>query len=449
VNTLARRLVWFAVLIAAVSVLISGLAAYELFRNAARDQAVASLSRDLDFAGAVLSGNSTPAAKADATRRMRLLMSQRGITMTVINRGGAAPAPLTAADLTEIRSSGRFGDVRSVGGQDVMIQGKLAEGGTVVVLRQPVERALSDVPGPSLRLLLPLGLGLIGGGVAGLALAQGISRPLRQVSHAARRLIGGERGVQVPVEGPMEVADVAQALNSLSGALDEGEKGRRRFLVAVSQETRTPLTAIAGYGESLATGTLRGPEAAEAGGVIRNEALRLQRRLEEMTALVAVESPDFTIEVADADAAALVRGAAKAWQPRAQAAGVRLSVEAPREPLPLRTDPERVRQAVDTLVDNALRGLPAEAPLVISARAEANGWVRLEVRDGGPSRDRQELADAFDRTRSTEHQRGDKRDGDGSALALVGELARKLGGHAEARQAPEGGAGFALLLPPR
>jgi C4-dicarboxylate-specific signal transduction histidine kinase len=86
---------------------------------------------------------------------------------------------------------------------------------------------------------------------------------------------------------------------------------------------------------------------------------------------------------------------------------------------------------------------------VISARAEANGWVRLEVRDGGPRRDRQELADAFDPTRSTQHEPGEQGDGDGSALALVGELARKLGGHAEARPAPEGGAGFALLLPPR
>ena len=90
-------------------------------------------------------------------------------------------------------------------------------------------------------------------------------------------------------------------------------------------------------------------------------------------------------------------------------------MEAPREPLPVRTDPQRVRQAVDTLVDNALRGLPAEAPLVISARAEANGWVRLEVRDGGPSRDRRELADAFDRARSTDHGRGEQGDGDGSA----------------------------------
>jgi two-component system, OmpR family, sensor kinase len=376
-------------------------------------------------------------------------MSQRGITMTVVNRGAAAPAPLTAADLTEIRSTGRLSDVRSIRGEDVIVLGKLAEGGTVVVLRQPVSQALADVPGPSLRLLLPLGLGLIGGGVAGLALAQGISRPLRQVSHAARRLIGGERGIQVPVEGPMEVADVAEALNGLSAALDDSEEGRRRFLATVSQEMRPSLTAVSSYGESLANGTLRGHEAAEAGGMIRNEALRLQRRLDEMAALAVVESPDFALEVADADAAALVRGAAKAWQPRAEAAGVRLSVEAPRGPLPLRTDPERVRQAVDTLVDNALRGLPAEAPLVISARAEANGWVRLEVRDGGPRRDRQELADAFDPTRSTEHEPGEQGDGDGSALALVGELARKLGGHAEARPAPEGGAGFALLLPPR
>ena len=447
-NTLARRLVWFGALVTAASVLVTGLALYGFYRSSDRNGAAASLGRDLDFAAAALAQNPA-AAQSDALRRMRLLMSQRGITMVVIRQGAAAPAPVTAADLQQIRSTGRLSTQRALSGQDVLIQGKLAGSGTVVVLRQPATDAIAALRPSRGRLLIPLVLGLLGGGLAGLLLARGISRPLAQVSRAARRLSAGERGVTVPVEGPLEVADVAQALNGLSDALAASEEQQRKFLVSISHELRTPLTAVSGYAEALANGVMQGPDVPAAGRVIRDEAMRLQLRVEDLLALARMEADDFRVELAETDVAALVRKAAQAWEPRAKAAGVKLGTEVPPEPLQVRTDAERVRQAVDALVDNALRVLPDGAPLVIGCRAETNGWVRVEVRDGGPGLEQEDLAVAFERGRLTERYRGDRPVGSGLGLALVGELARRLGGHAEARQAPEGGAGFALLLPPR
>ena len=90
--------------------------------------------------------------------------------------------------------------------------------------------------------------------------------------------------------------------------------------------------------------------------------------------------------------------------------------------------------------------LPPDAPLVLAVRPTRRRRC-VEVRDGGPGLPEDDLAVAFERGRLTERYRGDRPVGTGLGLALVGELARRLGGVAEAYPAPEGGVAFALVLP--
>jgi two-component system sensor histidine kinase BaeS len=150
---------------------------------------------------------------------------------------------------------------------------------------------------------------------------------------------------------------------------------------------------------------------------------------------------------ATTDLAALVEAAAAAWGPRAREAGVHLTLEGTARPVPAWVDGERLRQAVDALVDNALRVLPAGAPLVLACGSTTTGaWV--QVRDGGPGLDPADLAVAFEPGRLTERYRGDRPVGTGIGLALVAHLAHRMGGSAHAAVAPEGGVAFTVELPP-
>jgi len=290
-------------------------------------------------------------------------------------------------------------------------------------------------------------LSLVVGGLAGLALARGATRPLARVADAARRLTAGERGVQVVPDGPAEVADVARALDTLSVALGHSEARQREFLLAVSHELRTPLTAVSGYAEALAEGALPVEQVPAAAGVIRDEAGRLQHRVEDLLALARLEADDFRIELGPVDLVALVQAAALACAPRAVRAHIPVSVQCPVASLPVVTDGERLRQAVDALVDNALRVLPEGAALVLACHPAGPGWAAVEVRDGGPGLAPEDLAVAFERGVLTQRYRGTRTVGSGLGLALVGELARRLGGHAQASPAAEGGVCFAVVLP--
>ena len=452
-STLAGRIVALAVLVALASVAVTGVTMIGLFRQGATQAAQTALARDADTVAATLvdiDQRRTRQARRIRTLALDQLLSSRQITRSVLDptEPGAnlvPVSPFTPADARTVREAGSLSTRRTSGTTTWLIEGRVS-GTAVVLLGQPLDRALADSAPAQRRLVIPLLLGLLGGGLAGLLLARQIGAPLGRLAAAARRLSGGDRQVRVATGGPREVVEVAFALNDLAAALADSEARQRRFLMNVSHELRTPLTAVTGYAEGLADGVITGAEVPEAAAVIRAEAARLDRRVEDLLALARTEADDFRLQIAPTDVAELIRTASLAWRPRAEATGIGLWTETPDEPLLVDTDVERLRQALDALADNALRVLSAGDSLTFGCGRD-DGAVWIEVRDDGPGLAEEELAIAFDRGRLTERYRGDRPVGSGLGLALVGELARRLGGHAVARAVPGGGVGFAVVLP--
>ncbi len=324
-----------------------------------------------------------------------------------------------------------------------------APGGRLDQLRERAEERSATLS-PARRIGRAVGVGLVVGLVVGLGAGAGtarvLTRPLRRTAAAARELGSGRRDVRVPVEGPPEVAEVAESLNALAGALETSEARQRTFLLSVSHELRTPLTAVRGFGESIADGVVEGDEARDAARVVVDEADRLTRLVEDLLGLARLGADDFRLELAPTDLAALLDQAAGAWGPRASAAGVRLVVERPGVPLVVHTDAGRVRQVLDGLAANAVRLTPAGAPVVLAVRPTPNGAV-LEVRDGGPGLTAEDRAVAFEPGALGARYRDERPVGVGIGLSLVHALVQRLGGGIAVGVSPEGGAAFAVSLP--
>ncbi|MDG6101131.1 HAMP domain-containing histidine kinase [Dactylosporangium aurantiacum] len=370
----------------------------------------------------------------------------RGIEVYLIRAGQADREGLPDGVVKTIGAGRQVPVRRALVGKEVqLLVGRPVgnAGNGVVLTEEPPSGTLARLWG---QLWIALLAGLAAGLLAGALLARRIARPIRTVAAAANRLSAGDRSVTLDPGGPTEVADLARAVNALTAALATSEGRERDFLLSVSHELRTPLTTIRGYAEALADGVV-GPDGAQrAGQTVLGEAERLDRLIADLLVLARLEAADLPVEVVDVDLTQLVATTAEAWGGRLVAAGLVPRTELPPMPVPARTDPGRIRQIIDGLLENALRVVPAGAPVVLALVWQASA-ASIEIRDGGPGFTDDDLAVAFERGALSRRYQGARKVGSGLGLALAARLARRLGGSIEAGHAPEGGARFTVTIP--
>jgi signal transduction histidine kinase len=140
---------------------------------------------------------------------------------------------------------------------------------------------------------------------------------------------------------------------------------------------------------------------------------------------------------------AVLRRATERHAARARALGVRLDVRAASGSASI--DPARLRQALDNLLDNALRYTPRNGQIRVWAE-RTDGRVRITVEDTGAAFPGDFVDRAFEPfTRVTPHHADHA--GAGLGLAIVRAIAEGHGGSASAENRPEGGARVVLILP--
>jgi two-component system sensor histidine kinase BaeS len=266
---------------------------------------------------------------------------------------------------------------------------------------------------------------LVGGVLAALGaflVARRVSRPVRRVAEASRELATGAHPAPVPVEGPTELVTLANAFNDLAVQLSRAREAERTFLLSVSHELKTPLTAIRGYAEAVEDGAI---DPREAAATVALEAARLERLVRDLLDLARMNRTDFSVHNSEIDLAEVADDVVRRYHQPADAFGVTLSASVD-GPSPAIADADRVLQVVSNLVENALRLTPAGGEVRIVARP---GLLRVEVT--GPGLGAEERAHAFERFYLHERYGRERAVGTGLGLAIVKELTEAMGGTVE------------------
>jgi signal transduction histidine kinase len=278
-------------------------------------------------------------------------------------------------------------------------------------------------------LLVSAGVVLVAAGIA-VVLSRRMVRPLAQAVAATHRVAAGDLSVRLPADDAPypELRSLGVSINAMTAALAEARDRERQFLLSVSHDLRTPLTAIQGYAEAITDGIADDPVAAAE--VIGGEARRLGRLVGDLLDLARLDTHRFSLHPAPTSMVGVVRAAVNAAQPTVIGAGVTATVAVPDgDPLDAVVDPDRAAQVLANLVDNAASF--ATATLCVRAWRPEPGTVAVAVLDDGPGIPADELPHVFEPLFRGRHGSG-RRLGSGLGLAIVAELVAAMGGDVHA-----------------
>jgi signal transduction histidine kinase len=223
------------------------------------------------------------------------------------------------------------------------------------------------------------------------------------------------------------------------------DRDRAAFLAAVSHELRSPLNAILGFADILATevdGPLS-PEARDEVEQIRGSGKHLLDLINDILELSALESGQLRLSLGGIDLGAI------AWDVVREAAGVvgarpvavRLEGEAG---VYAYADPKRVRQILTNLVGNGIK-FTQRGEVVVQVAREGR-FATVSVRDTGPGISSHERAMIFLEYKQAQEERARRR-GTGLGLAITRRLVQMHGGTIEVDTQIGQGSTFKVYLP--
>jgi two-component system, OmpR family, sensor kinase len=279
-------------------------------------------------------------------------------------------------------------------------------------------------------------------------------RRLRALERAAHRLGEGDLSARAPQKGGDEIARVAAAFNRMAGELETRDAAlrtsdalRRQMMADVSHELKTPLTAMRGYIE-----TLRMPEVALDGDrrdryfeTIDRETRRLERIVKDLLDLARYEHGGVVLQrrLFDIERLFLNVGGRHEREAHTKGVAIRLHVDAQADQVV--ADPDRIEQAIENLVGNALRHTPAGGTITLKA-TQADGVATLSVSDTGAGIAPEHLPHVFERFYKVDFARAAESTGSGLGLSITKAIVERHGGTIRVTSQP-GHTTFTVVLP--
>jgi PAS domain S-box-containing protein len=235
-----------------------------------------------------------------------------------------------------------------------------------------------------------------------------------------------------------EILHRSEQLREANAELRAANAAKNEFLSRMSHELRTPLTAIAGFAELLSLEKLTA-EQRESAATIQRASQHLLRLVDDVLDIARIESGALAISLEPVRVADVVAGALELAHPLAKRHRIELEAPSPRRDLFALTDNQRLKQVLVNLIVNGIKYNQPGGRVTLTASAEADGLVRIEVTDTGTGIDPRsitKLFTPFERLGATEVE------GSGLGLALSKAMVEGMGGRIGVHSEPGAGSIF-------
>jgi len=245
---------------------------------------------------------------------------------------------------------------------------------------------------------------------------------------------------------------VAERTRELAGAnerLKELDRLKSDFLSNVSHELRTPITNILLYLELIAQPD-KETERPRYTEILRREADRLARLIEDLLTLTRIEQGRVTMNVQSVSVEGLIGEVLAAHEARARARDVRFEVAMGPDLPPVLADREQMVQVFANLVSNAVAYTPPGERVILGERTserEGRAYLGVVVRNTGAVIPEEDVPHVFERFYRGRNGRESGSPGTGLGLAICREILERHQGWVELETGETDSTAFTVWLP--
>jgi signal transduction histidine kinase len=254
-----------------------------------------------------------------------------------------------------------------------------------------------------------------------------------------------DRKLPVPTTGD-EIERLGRTLNELLDRMHQAFERERRFVDDASHELRTPLSIL---NTEIELALRRSRTPAELEAALRNageQSDRLIKLSRDLLVLARADRKQLPVHKEPAKLGSLVAAAVEELSDVATRSGVALETDVRTGADDVQVDPDRIRQALRNVIENAIRHTPRGGSVNVSVATE-DGMYRVAVADTGTGFPAGFIGRAFDPFVRVDYGRSRSEGGTGLGLAIVKAITEAHGGSVEAENRPSGGAVISMSLP--
>ncbi len=254
-----------------------------------------------------------------------------------------------------------------------------------------------------------------------------LSRPLRQMSAAAKSFGRGDFSTRISYHSMDEVGELALSFNQMADSLSELEAMRKNFVANVSHELKTPMTTIGGFIDGILDGTIPKDQQGHYLRIVSDEVERLSRLVKAMLSVAKIESGETKLNADVFNINDIIFTALFSFEKKIEDKKIDVRGLSKMDKIMIWGDRDLIHQVLYNLIDNAVKFCNEEGYLEFISKQE-NGKCYISVKNSGNGLSKEEINHVFDRFYKTDKSRGLDKNGVGLGLHIVKTILDMHGG---------------------
>lgn len=323
-------------------------------------------------------------------------------------------------------------DINFITCSPVTVDGKLI---AFVVATQPVTEGLTPYVAAVLRIFLTASFfTLILAFIIVYYTSYRLTKPLRQMSAAARQYASGDFSTRIPQLSKVslfnrhdEIDELVQAFNSMAQALATLELSRRSFVANVSHELKTPMTTIGGFIDGILDGTIEEEKQGQYLKIVSDEVKRLSRLVTGMLNMSKIEAGELDLKPQQFDISEMVFRTLLGFEQIIENKNIEIRGLEDIGSNTVFADKDMINQVVYNLVDNAVKFTPEGGYIEVGTKADVEKVI-VKIKNSGKGIPSEEIGKIFERFYKIDKSRSYDVKGAGLGLYLVKTIIELHGG---------------------